>query len=148
MKAREGEIVKKALIIFAAIVIGVGTIFGLRGVQMTDKDNRIDYIEIPVLDVSEAKRFYGDLFGWKFVDYGPDYASFNDGRMDGGFTKTSTVERGGVLVILYSVDLELVRDRVKSAGGAIVRDIFEFPGGRRFHFTDPSGNELAVWSEQ
>ncbi|MBE0713428.1 MAG: VOC family protein [Candidatus Aminicenantes bacterium] len=115
---------------------------------MTEKDKRIDYIELPTLDLIEAKRFYGDVFGWTFVDYGPEYSSFNDGRLDGGFRKEPTVQAGGPLVIMYSVNLELLKGKIKSAGGAIAKDIFEFPGGRRFHFTDPSGNELAVWSDK
>jgi predicted enzyme related to lactoylglutathione lyase len=139
---------KKALILILAIGLGCGLTLGLKGVQMTEKDKRIDYIEIPTLDLIEAKRFYGDVFGWKFVDYGPDYSSFNDGRLDGGFRKEATIRAGGLLIIIYSVNLELIRETVKSAGGAIVQDIFEFPGGRRFHFTDPSGNELAVWSDK
>ncbi len=115
---------------------------------MTEKDRRIDYIELPTVDLVEAKRFYGEVFDWKFVDYGPDYASFNDGRLDGGFRKESTVQRGGPLIIIYSINLELIKESVISAGGTIVKDIFEFPGGRRFHFTDPSGNELAIWSDK
>ena len=115
---------------------------------MTEKDRRIDYIELPTIDLVETKRFYGEVFGWKFVDYGPDYASFNDGRLDGGLRKESFVQSGGPLVIIYSIDLELIKEKVKSAGGTIVKDIFEFPGGRRFHFTDPSGNELSIWSDK
>ena len=98
--------------------------------------------------MDEAKRFYGDIFGWEFIDYGPEYASFNEGRLDGGFRSESSVQRGGLLIVFFSTDLELVRENIKSAGGKIVKDIFEFPGGRRFHFTDPSGNELAVWSDK
>lgn len=115
---------------------------------MNEKDRRIDYIEFPVLDLRVAKAFYGDVFGWTFVDYGPDYASFNDGRLDGGLRKETQVERGGPLIVIYSIDLEGIKDKVESAGGTIVRDIFEFPGGRRFHFLDPSGNELAIWSDK
>ena len=115
---------------------------------MTEKDKRIDYIELPTIDLNEAKRFYGEVFEWTFVDYGPEYTSFNDGRLDGGFRKETTVQRGGPLVILYSTALENILESVKSAGGTIIREIFEFPGGRRFHFTDPSGNELAVWSDK
>ena len=115
---------------------------------MTEKDRRIDYIELPTIDLAETKRFYGELFGWKFVDYGPEYTSFNDGRLDGGFRKEPTIRRGGPLIIIYSVNLELMKESIKAAGGKIVKDIFEFPGGRRFHFTDPSGNELAVWSDK
>lgn len=112
------------------------------------ENNRIDYVEIPVTDVEAAKRFYGEVFGWEFVDYGPDYASFNDGRLDGGFRKESSVQRGGPLVIFYSTQLESIQAKIKETGGIIVKDIFDFPGGRRFHFTDPSSNELAVWSDQ
>ncbi len=112
-----------------------------------EKNKRIDYIEIPVTDMAESKRFYAEVFGWKFVDYGPDYASFNDGKLDGGFRKESNIQRGGPLVVFYATELETVEAEIKKAGGTIVAEIFEFPGGRRFHFTDPSGNELAVWSE-
>ena len=115
---------------------------------MADNDKRIDYIELPTVDIIETKRFYGDVFGWKFVDYGPDYASFNDGRLDGGFRKEPSVQRGGPLIVFYSTNLEAIKESVKSEGGTIVTDIFEFPGGKRFHFTDPSGNELAVWSDK
>jgi predicted enzyme related to lactoylglutathione lyase len=110
-------------------------------------DRRIDYVELSVTDVEEAKRFYGDVFGWEFTDYGPDYCEFRDGRLTGGFSKEPEVKRGGPLVIMYATDLEAVEAAVKAAGGAVVRPIFSFPGGRRFHFTDPSGNELAVWSD-
>lgn len=120
----------------------------MKGANMTEKDRRIDYIELPTIDLVKTKRFYGEVFGWKFVDYGPDYASFNDGRLDGGFRKESFVQSGGPLVVIYSINLELIKEKVKSAGGTIVKDIFEFPGGRRFHFTDPSGNELAIWSDK
>ena len=115
---------------------------------MTVKNKRIDYIELPIVDLKEAKRFYGEVFDWKFVDYGPEYTSFNDGRLDGGFRKEPTVQIGGPLIIIYSINLELIQERVKSAGGTIIKEIFEFPGGRRFHFTDPSGNELAIWSDK
>lgn len=131
-----------------AIVLLYGITYGLRGVRMTENDKRIDYIELPAKDIDEAKRFYGEVFGWTFVDYGPEYSSFNDGRLDGGFRKEPEVHRGGPLIVIYSINLEDIRDKVKSAGGTIVQDIFEFPGGRRFHFTDPSGNELAIWSDK
>ena len=139
---------KKSIILIVAIVLVFGITFGLKGANMTEKDKRIDYIELPTVDLMEAKRFYGDVFGWKFVDYGPEYTSFNDGRLDGGFRKEPTVQSGGPLIIIYSINLELIKEKVKSAGGTIVKDIFEFPGGRRFHFTDPSGNELAIWSDK
>ena len=112
-----------------------------------EHDRRIDYIEFSVSRVPDAKRFYGAAFGWSFEDYGPDYASFADGRLSGGFQTAQKVRTGGVLVVIYTTDLEGMERRVRQAGGKIVRPIFSFPGGRRFHFTDPSGNELAVWSD-
>ena len=111
-------------------------------------DRRIDYIEFSVKSVPEAKRFYGSAFGWSFEDYGPDYASFADGRLSGGFQAAADVSPGGPLVVIYATDLEAMERQVRQAGGTIVRPIFSFPGGRRFHFTDPSGNELSVWSDQ
>ena len=111
-------------------------------------DRRIDYIEFSVTSVPDAKWFYGQAFGWSFEDYGPDYASFADGRLSGGFQTADKVITGGPLVVIYASDLESQERRVKQAGGTIVRSIFSFLGGRRFHFTDPSGNELAVWSDQ
>jgi len=113
----------------------------------TDSDRRIDYIEIPVTDVSGAKRFYGAAFGWTFTDYGPEYASFSDGRTSGGFQQEKSVAAGGPLLVLYAADLEAIEETIRRAGGKIVKPTFPFPGGRRFHFSDPSGNELAVWSE-
>lgn len=113
-----------------------------------EKNNRIDYIEFAITNIDEAKKFYGDVFGWEFVDYGPDYVSFNDGRLDGGFRKETTIVKGGPLVVFYSTHLESIQDKIITACGKIVKEIFEFPGGRRFHFTDPSGNELAVWSDK
>jgi uncharacterized protein len=113
----------------------------------SNRDRRIDYIEIPVSDVAAAKRFYSAAFGWKFTDYGPDYTSFEDGRLAGGLTKVTRVVLGGPLVVIFADDLEAMEVRVRSAGGTIVKPIFRFPGGRRFQFTDPSGHELAVWSE-
>jgi uncharacterized protein len=113
----------------------------------TEHDRRIDYIEFSVKSVPDAKRFYGSTFGWAFEDYGPDYASFADGRLNGGF-QTVKERTGGPLVVIYAADLEDMERRVKQAGGKIVRPIFSFPGGRRFHFADPSGNELAGWSDK
>ena len=117
-------------------------------VETKSNDGRIDYIEFPATDVAKTKAFYERVFGWKFTDYGPDYTSFEDGRIAGGFTKEGKVAQGGPLVVLYAGDLAAMESKVKQAGGAIVKDIFPFPGGLRFHFTDPSGNVLAVWSEK
>ncbi len=113
-----------------------------------EQHHRIDYVELAVVDVAASKRFYGTAFGWNFQDYGEDYVEFRDGRLTGGFRKEAEVRPGGPLVILFSRDLEGSRDAVVAAGGRIVQDIFSFPGGRRFHFADPSGNELAVWSDR
>ena len=110
-------------------------------------DLTVDYIEFGATDIEATKAFYSTVFGWRFTDYGPDYTSFDDGRLTGGFFKTDAVATGGPLVVMYAVDLAAVEASVPQAGGSITRPTFEFPGGRRFHFRDPSGNELAVWSE-
>ncbi len=108
----------------------------------------IDYIELTVTDVAAAKRFYGAAFDWSFNDYGPDYAGIKgEAREIGGLTK-GAVTRGGPLVVLFSNNLDDTLKRVRDAGGKIVKDPFEFPGGRRFQFLDPAGNELAVWAEK
>lgn len=112
-----------------------------------EQDKRIDYIEFPAPSIDDAKTFYSAVFGWKFTDYGPDYTSFKDGRLDGGFTTEGKVVEGGPLVVLYATDLESVKASVEQHGGKVSKDIFDFPGGRRFHFTDPGGNELAVWTD-
>ena len=116
---------------------------------MNQTHHTIDYIEISVSDLSAAKRFYTAAFGWKFTDYGPDYAGIQreGGGEVGGLRAVDKVARGGPLVVLYSSDLESSQTAVQRAGGEIVAEIFSFPGGRRFQFADPSGNELAVWSD-
>jgi uncharacterized protein len=109
----------------------------------------IDYVEIIVTDIDAAKAFYAAAFGWSLVDYGPDYAGIQgDGKEMGGLRRDSEVRPGGPLVILYSEDLERSAEAVEAAGGKILEPIYSFPGGRRFHFADPAGNELAVWSEE
>jgi len=110
-------------------------------------ENQIDYIEFPASDLARTKQFYSAAFGWKFEDYGPAYASFADGRLTGGFTTDKTAPLQGLLIVLYARDLAEAQRRIEAAGGAIVKPVFSFPGGTRFHFTDPSGNELAVWSD-
>jgi len=110
-------------------------------------NNQIDYIEFPATDITKTKEFYSSVFGWKFEDYGPDYTSFVDGRLSGGFNKDAPLPLKGILVVLYASDLEGAEKKVKAAGAAITKEIFSFPGGRRFHFMDPNGNELAVWGE-
>jgi uncharacterized protein len=113
----------------------------------SENDSRIDYIEMNVRDLARSREFYGGAFGWRFTDYGPSYCAFADGRLDGGFTTEGQPRPGGPLVILYADDLEGMQRRVEAAGGKIVKPIFSFPGGRRFHFEDPDGYELAVWSK-
>lgn len=112
--------------------------------------HEIDYIEFGVTDMAESRRFYAEAFGWEFNDYGPGYAGIRKrhGGEIGGLRLQSLVTAGGPLVILYSDDLGRSVARVREAGGQITQEIFEFPGGRRFHFNDPSGNELAVWSDK
>lgn len=107
--------------------------------------HRIDYLEFNVASITASKAFYGEAFGWTFQDYGPDYCEFRDGRLTGGFAHEQPTP-GGALVVLYSTALEDSLAKVEAAGGRISKPIFSFPGGRRFHFFDPDGYELAVWS--
>jgi predicted enzyme related to lactoylglutathione lyase len=116
--------------------------------QNAEHDRRIDYIEFPATNVERTKKFYAEAFGWAFTDYGPDYTSFADGRLAGGFHKADSGHTGGPLVVIFAVDLGKAEASVKKAGGKIVKPVFSFPGGHRFHFADPSGNELAVWSDR
>jgi predicted enzyme related to lactoylglutathione lyase len=110
------------------------------------EDGKIDYVEFPGGELAPLKRFYEQAFGWTFTDYGPTYAAMSEG-LDGGFDADAADPGAKPLVVLYAHDLEAMEAKVVAAGGAVTRPIFAFPGGRRFHFTDPSGNELAVWSE-
>lgn len=112
-------------------------------------DKTINYIEFPLVNAAETMQFYGTVFGWKFQEWGPNYLSFNGAGIEGGFNGEDEVpvQRPGVLVILFSDNLEKVLTEIKSAGATITREIYTFPGGRRFHFTDPNGNELAIWAE-
>ena len=115
---------------------------------MPSVHHAIDYIEFTVGDLAAAKRFYAQAFGWEFNDYGPEYAGIKGQAGEvGGLRQSADVRSGGPLVVLYSQDLEQSVAAVRSAGGKIVREPFSFPGGRRFQFTDPSGNELGVWSQ-
>lgn len=115
-------------------------------------DRRINYVELPATDLAATKRFYAECFGWRFTDWGPTYVSFaaEGAGIDGGFRGDGQVRPAaadtGALVILYADDLEATQARVEAAGAEIVKPIFHFPGGRRFQFKDPNGNELAVWS--
>jgi predicted enzyme related to lactoylglutathione lyase len=111
---------------------------------------KINYVEFPSKDLAATKAFFQSVFGWSFVDYGPEYTAFSNQGLDGGFFKSdlaSSSQNGAGLVIFYSDQLEATLAKVQRAGGSIIRPIYSFPGGRRFHFTEPSGNEFAVWSE-
>ncbi|GLO63758.1 glyoxalase [Vibrio sp. MACH09] len=115
-------------------------------------DNKsINYIEFSAVDLSKTKSFFSDVFAWTFEDYGDDYTAFVANGLMGGFFRadaTSTQQTGGALLVFYSDDLAAIEQEIIQAGGTVTREIFEFPGGRRFHFTEPSGNEMAVWSEK
>jgi len=112
------------------------------------EDGKIDYVELPGgSDLPAVKTFYQSAFGWSFIDYGPTYAAFEQGGMDGGFDADPASGLKKPLVVLFASDLEAMEAKVKAAGGTISVPIFAFPGGRRFHFTDPAGNELAVFTE-
>ena len=112
-----------------------------------DHEKRLDYVEFRTTNIEATQRFYQKVFGWKFEDYGPNYTSFYDGRLYGGFWLADEIIASSPLIVIYAWDLPSVMEEVKEAGGSIVKDIFSFPGGERFHFQDPSGNELAVWSD-
>ena len=111
-------------------------------------ENRIDYVEIPVIDLPKASAFLEAMFGWTFQSWGDDYMSFSDGRLNGGLRKAEEAAPAtGVLLVFYSEDLERDVVRVQELGGSISQEIFSFPGGRRFHFIDPVGTEFAIWSD-
>ena len=110
-------------------------------------ENRIDYVEIPVTDLNRAREFFSALFGWTFQEWGDDYMSFSDGRLEGGFRRSpEAAPKTGVLVVFYSTDLDRDVRRVQELGATISEPIFSFPGGRRFHFVDPVGTEFAIWA--
>lgn len=111
------------------------------------QSNQISYIEFKAKDLEATKRFYQTCFNWEFTDYGPTYTSFSESGLAGGFEQTDQEIQNGVLVVLYHKDLDGIRRKVMDSGGEISKETFSFPGGRRFHFLDPSGNELAIWSE-
>jgi predicted enzyme related to lactoylglutathione lyase len=113
--------------------------------------HKFNYLEFPSKDLPQTKAFFESAFGWTFQDFGPDYSSFEKQGLDGGFYRsdlTSRTEKGAALAILFSDDLEQTLELVKNAGGEILKNVFEFPGGRRFHFAEPGGNEFAVWSDK
>ncbi|MBE9467219.1 MAG: VOC family protein [Bacteroidetes bacterium] len=115
---------------------------------MEIKDNHINYIELKAKDLEKIKKFYTSVFNWTFTDYGSTYIAFSESGIEGGFEKTENEIVNGALIVLYNKNLMLIKNKIIEAGGKISKDIFSFPGGHRFHFVDPSGNELAVWSDK
>lgn len=115
-----------------------------------NENNKINYVELPAHNIAASKHFFEQVFAWSFEDYGPEYTAFFNAGLNGGFFKSelaSITANGAALVVLYSVNLAQTLQTVEQAGGTISKPIFDFPGGRRFHFIEPSGNELAVWSD-
>ena len=115
-----------------------------------NQHEKINYVELPAKDLAATKAFFQSVFGWSFTDYGPEYTAFENQGLDGGFFQAdlaSSTEKGAALIVFYSNQLEATLAKVEKAGGSILRPIYSFPGGRRFHFTEPSGNEFAVWGE-
>ncbi|WP_428775920.1 VOC family protein [Vibrio sp.] len=116
-----------------------------------NQHEKLNYVEFSAHDLIATKKFFIKAFGWEFIDYGPEYTAFSDQGLDGGFFKAemqSSTATGGALLVFYSEDIDATQQKVIDAGGTLLRPIFDFPGGCRFHFTEPSGNEFAVWSEQ
>ena len=112
-------------------------------------ENQIDYIEIPVTDLHRAREFFTAMFGWEFQEWGDDYMSFADGRLNGGLRRaTEPTPATGILLVFYTEDLERDVARVQELGATISQEAFAFPGGRRFHFIDPVGTEYAMWTEK
>ena len=115
-----------------------------------NKHEKINYVEFPAKDIEVAKAFFSKAFGWSFVDYGPEYAAFTDEGLDGGVFQSDqavSTENGSALIVLFSIELEKTQSKIENASSSILKPIFSFPGGRRFHFSDPNGNEYAVWSD-
>ena len=115
-----------------------------------NEHEKINYVEFPAKNIEATKAFFTAVFGWSFEDFGPDYTAFSNEGIDGGFFKSDlsiSTETGSALIVFYSKELEKTQSKVENAGGKIIKLIFSFPGGRRFHFTDPNGNEYAVWSD-
>lgn len=115
-----------------------------------NEHEKINYLEISAKDIEATKTFFSTVFGWSFVDYGPDYTAFSNAGIEGGFFKsnlTVSTSTGSALIVFYSNALEETESKIINAGGSIIKPTFSFPGGRRFHFSDPNGNEYAVWSD-
>ena len=106
---------------------------------------RLDYVELPAAEIPATRRFYEQAFGWTLTEFAPTYAATTTGDTDVGLDADASNKPAAPLPVIQVADLEQALAAIKAAGGTIVKPIFPFPGGRRFHFRDPSGNELAVW---
>ncbi len=116
-----------------------------------NEHEKINYVELPSKDLNATKEFFIQVFGWSFQDFGPEYSAFSNQGIDGGFYKSdlsSSTSNGATLIVFYSDDLETTQEKVEKANGVIIKQIFPFPGGHRFHFTEPGGNEFAAWSDK
>jgi predicted enzyme related to lactoylglutathione lyase len=116
-----------------------------------NQHEKINYVEFPAKNIELAKVFFTEVFGWSFIDYGPEYTAFSNEGLDGGFFKSDqavSTNNGSALIVFYSKEIETTKLKIENGGGLIIKPIFEFPGGRRFHFSDPNGNEYAVWSDK
>lgn len=116
-----------------------------------NQHEKINYVEFPARNLEATKQFFSKAFGWTFTDYGPDYTAFTNQGLNGGFYKSNQVAKtsgGSALIVFYSRALEQTQSKIEAAGGKIIKPTFSFPGGKRFHFTDLSGNEYAVWSDK
>lgn len=115
-----------------------------------NEHEKINYVEFPSTNIEETKKFFTQVFGWQFQDFGPEYTAFSNQGTDGGFYKSnlkSSTDTGSALIVFYSNDIEATQLKIEKSGGIILKPVFSFPGGRRFHFSEPGGNELAVWSD-
>lgn len=115
-----------------------------------NQHEKMSYVEFPARNITATKAFFEKAFGWHFVDYGPEYTAFSNQGLNGGFYKSdlsASTQTGSALIVFYSKALEETQTKIESAGGTIIKPVFEFPGGRRFHFSDPNKNEYAVWSD-
>ena len=115
-----------------------------------NEHEKINYVEFPASDMLASKAFFSAVFDWSFEDFGAEYTAFSNQGLDGGFYKSekkSLTEKGAALIVFYSSNLEKTLEKIQENGGVICQPVFTFPGGRRFHFIEPSGNEMAVWSD-
>jgi hypothetical protein len=152
---KNGNIMRKVIGIMAIMFFACSIVYASNQnksseVTKMSEHEKINYVEFPSKNLAVTKAFFVEAFGWSFVDYGPEYIAFKNEGLDGGFFKSdliSSSNNGSALIVLYSNALEITLSKIENTGGKIIKPIFSFPGGRRFHFTDPNGNEYAVWSE-